>query len=385
MNRFTFCNTTKIHFGEGQISQIKSEIPTDGRVLIVYGGGSIKKNGVFDQVQEALAEHTTFEFSGIEPNPHYETLIKAVEQIKQEKITYILAVGGGSVIDGCKFIAAASTYNGNPWDILLTHGSEITSALPLGCVLTLPATGSEMNSGSVVTKATTQDKLAFKSPFVQPKFSVLDPKVSYTLPPKQIANGVIDAFVHVLEQYITYPVNAKVQDRFAEGLLSTLMEEGPAALADPTNYNVRANIMWSATLALNGLIATGVPTDWASHMIGHELTGLYGLDHAQTLAITMPAVWKFKIEQKREKLLQYANRVLDIREGSEEECIRAAIEKTEAFFEQMGNPTRLSAYDLGEKDIPPVLEKLQAHGMVNLGEYKDIGPVEAEQILKLAL
>lgn len=385
MDNFSYKNTTQIHFGKGQISKLKDEVPADARVLITYGGGSIKKNGVFEQVQAALDGITYFEFGGIEPNPHFETLMKAVELIKQEKITYILAVGGGSVIDGSKFIAAAALYPNEPWEIIQTYGAKVTAALPLGCVLTLAATGSEMNKGAVITKAETKDKLFFFSDHVQPRFSILDPETTYSLPPRQTGNGVVDSFVHVVEQYVTYPVNAKVQDRFAEGLLLNLIEDGPKALENPTDYDVRANLMWTATLALNGLIATGVPADWATHMIGQEITGLYGLDHAQTLAVVQPAVWLYKQEQKKAKLLQYAERVWGLHEGDDDSRVMAAIENTRQFFEQMGVPTRLSAYGLDASVIDPVVAKLEAHGHVNLGEHGDITAVDVKAILTLAL
>lgn len=385
MDNFSYKNTTQIHFGKGQISKLKDEVPADARVLITYGGGSIKKNGVFEQVQAALDGITYFEFGGIEPNPHFETLMKAVELIKQEKITYILAVGGGSVIDGSKFIAAAALYPNEPWEIIQTYGAKVTAALPLGCVLTLAATGSEMNKGAVITKAETKDKLFFFSDHVQPHFSILDPATTYSLPARQTGNGVVDSFVHVVEQYVTYPVNAKVQDRFAEGLLLNLIEDGPKALENPTDYDVRANLMWTATLALNGLIATGVPADWATHMIGQEITGLYGLDHAQTLAVVQPAVWLYKQEQKKAKLLQYAERVWGLHEGDDDSRVTAAIENTRQFFEQMGVPTRLSAYGLDASVIDPVVAKLEAHGHVNLGEHADITAADVKAILTLAL
>ena len=385
MNNFTYFNPTRIHFGKGQIAKLAEEIPSDAKVLITYGGGSIKKNGVLDQVHAALAGRSYQEFGGIEANPHFETLMKAVAVVKAEGIDYILAVGGGSVIDGSKLIAAAARYEGDAWEILQTYGSKITDAVPLGTVLTLAATGSEMNNGAVITKAETQDKLFFFSPFVQPRFSILDPETTYTLPARQIANGVVDAFVHTLEQYTTYPVKAKVQDRFAEGLLRTLIEEGPAALANPQDYDVRANLMWTATMALNGTLSTGVPTDWATHMIGHEITALCGLDHAQTLAIVQTAVWKYKLAAKQAKLAQYAERVFDVHEGSEAQKAQAAIERTEAFFSAMGNPVCLSAYGLGEEVIDKVAAKLTEHGHVALGEHSDITPDDVKQILRLAL
>ncbi|MDW6005274.1 iron-containing alcohol dehydrogenase [Vibrio mangrovi] len=385
MDNFTYFNPTKVHFGKGQIATLKEEISPNSRVLLTYGGGSIKTNGVYEQVLDALKECAVFEFGGIEPNPHYETLIKAVAVAKQEQIDVILAVGGGSVIDGSKFIAAAACYEGDSWDIITIGGGCVQRALPLGCVLTLPATGSEMNRNSVVTRAATQDKLSFGSDLVRPVFSILDPQTTYTLPARQIANGAVDSFVHIMEQYMTYPVNAKVSDRFAEGLLLTLLEDGPAALATPDDYDVRANLMWTATMALNGTLKNGVPTDWSTHAIGHELTALYGLDHAQTLAIVMPALWRYKKEQKKGKLLQYAHRVLNITEGTEEQQIELAIQKTEDFFSQMGNPTRLSDYNLTEKDIPAVQEKLTEHGLLAIGEHKDITPHDAAEILRLAL
>lgn len=385
MNNFTFSNPTRIHFGQGQIAKIKEELPQGARVLVTYGGGSIKKNGVFEQVKAALAGFTWFEFGGIEPNPHYETLLKAVEVVKAQQVDFILAVGGGSVIDGSKFIAAASLYPHDPWEIIQSYGAKVSAAVPLGAILTLPATGSEMNDGAVVTRAETQDKLFFMSPFVQPRFSVLDPETTFSLPVRQIGNGIVDSFVHIVEQYMTWPVNAKVQDRFAEGLLHNLIEDGPAALANPTDYAVRANLMWTATMALNGLLSTGVPVDWATHMIGHELTGLYGLDHAQTLAVVLPAVWEYKKEQKQGKLLQFAERVWGLHEGPAETRVEQAIAKTRDFFERVGVATRLSAYGLDASAIPAVTAKLQQHGHVQLGEHADITPDEVTKILQLAL
>ncbi len=385
MNNFTYFNPTKVHFGKGQISTLTEEVPLGSKILITYGGGSIKSNGVYEQVMAALDGYTVFEFGGIEPNPHYETLVKAVEIAKEQDIDVILAVGGGSVIDGSKFISAAACYEGDYWDIIATGGSCVESALTLGCVLTLPATGSEMNRNGVITRAETQDKLSFGSEYVRPSFSILDPETTYSLPARQIANGAVDTFAHILEQYLTYPVNAKVSDRFAESLMLNVLEDGPLALETPNDYEVRANLMWTATIALNGTLKCGVPTDWATHAIGHELTALYGLDHAQTLAIVLPAMWKYKKAQKRGKLLQYAQRVFNITSGTEDEKIDVAIQKTEAFFAAMGNPTTLSAYGLGENDIPAVKDKLIQHGMLAMGEHKDVTPEDAVEILKLAL
>lgn len=385
MLNFSFYNPTKIHFGEDKIGSIASEIPANAKVLVTYGGGSIKKNGIYDQVVKALAKHTWFEFSGIEPNPKYDTLIRAQEIIQKEGIDYLLAVGGGSVIDGTKFIAAAALYEGeDPWEILAKQ-APVKQALPIGVVLTLPATGSESNSGAVITRD--GNKLPFGSPLVCPQFAVLDPKVTLSLSDRQIGNGVVDAFVHTMEQYLTYSVNAKVQDRFAEGLLQTLIEEGPKALAPDTkeDLEVRANIMWSATLALNGLIGSGVPQDWATHMIGHELTGRFGIDHARTLSIVLPAVMKVKRNEKREKLVQYAERVWHINEENEELKIDKAIELTEAFFQSMNVPTRLSEVNLSKDDIDGLVEKLEQHGMTKLGEKGDITLEVSRAILEQAL
>ncbi|MBP7525286.1 MAG: alcohol dehydrogenase [Propionivibrio sp.] len=383
MNNFTFHNPTRILFGQGRIADIAREIPANARVLITYGGGSVVKTGTLAEVKAALAGYTVFEFGGIEPNPTYETLMQAVELARREKIDFLLAVGGGSVIDGTKFIAAAIPFAGEPWDILAKR-APVKSTIAFGSVLTLPATGSEMNNGAVITRRASNDKLAFSNSRLYPRFSVLDPAKTFTLPPRQIANGVVDAFVHITEQYLTYPVDAKVQDRFAEGLLLTLIEEGPKALQEPENYAVRANIMWTATLALNGLIGAGVPNDWATHMLGHELTALHGLDHAQTLAVVLPAMLQVRREEKREKLLQYAERVWGLRDGDTDSRIDQAIAKTRQFFESMQVPTRLSGYGIAKDAIPALLAQLERHGMVKLGEHQNVDLDRSKQVFELA-
>lgn len=383
MNNFSFHNPTKIVFGEGQISALTDLLPADARILLTYGGGSIKKNGVYDQVVKALQGKTFFEFSGIEPNPHYETCEKAIALIKEKNINFLLAVGGGSVVDATKLIAAGVNFQGDPWDILAKN-APVTSALPIGCILTLPATGTESNGNSVVTKAATQEKLAFGSPLVYPQFAILDPTTTYSLPSRQIANGVVDAFVHIMEQYLTYPVDAKVQDRFAEGLLLTLIEEGPKALAQPKDYTIRANVMWAATMALNGLIGVGVPQDWATHMIGHELTAMHGLDHAQTLAIVLPSIMNQQRQQKREKLIQYGKRVWNLTNTNDDELIDAAIAATKHFFEQMGVPTTLKGYGLDGSSIPALVENVIRHNPNPLGEKQDITAEITKKILLAA-
>lgn len=384
MFNFSYQNPTKIVFGQGQIKELTKLVPANAKILLTYGGGSIKQNGVYQQVMQALVGFEVVEFSGIEPNPSFETLLKAIEVVKQQGITYLLPVGGGSVIDGTKFIAAAIGYEGDPWDIL-TRKAKITHAMPLGCVLTLPATGTESNGNSVVTRYSTQEKLSFSSPLVYPQFAILDPTVTFSLPPKQVANGVVDAFVHVMEQYMTYPVNAPVQDRFAEGLLLTLIEQGPLALSDPQNYDVRANVMWAATMALNGLIGQGVPQDWATHMIGHEITAVYGLDHAQTLAVVLPALLAEQRTQKREKLLQYGRRVWNLQHADEERLIDEAISHTRAFFEQMGVPTRLADYGIKAEAVDVLVNKLEQHQLLKLGEHGDITLSVSRKILQAAV
>jgi NADP-dependent alcohol dehydrogenase len=383
MQNFTFFNPTRILFGKGRIADLAREVPAKARVLITYGGGSIVKTGTLAEVKAALSGFTVFEFPGIEPNPSYETLMQAVELARRESIDFLLAVGGGSVIDGTKFIAAAIPFAGEPWDILAKR-AKISSAVAFGSVLTLPATGSEMNNGAVITRRASNDKLAFSNALLFPRFSVLDPTKTFTLPTRQVANGVVDAFVHITEQYLTYPVDAKVQDRFAEGLLLTLIEDGPKALQEPDNYDVRANLMWTATLALNGLIGVGVPNDWATHMLGHELTALHGLDHAQTLAVVLPAMLQQRRQEKRGKLLQYAERIWGLRDGDDDQRIDQAIARTRQFFEALDVPTRLSDYGIDRAAIPALIEQLRRHGMVTLGEHGNFGLDGSLRVYELA-
>lgn len=385
MLNFEFYNPTKILFGKGRIADLAKVVPAGARVLILYGGGSIRGNGVLDEVHTALAGRSVQEFAGIEPNPSYETLLRAVELVRREKLDFLLAVGGGSVIDGTKFVAAAVGFEGDPWQILEKRGTNVTRALPFGAVLTLPATGSEMNNGSVLTHKSLKVKAAFFSRHIFPQFSILDPSKTFTLPVRQVGNGVVDAYVHIVEQYLTYPVNSPVQDRFSEGLLLTLIEEGPKALANPEDYDVRANIMWCATLALNGLLGAGVPQDWATHLVGHELTALYGLDHAQTLAILLPSMLRLRKESKRAKLLQYAERVWNLRNGDETIRIDAAIQRTEEFFAKMGLKTRLADYGLSAASIDPVLKQLEAHRMVALGEHRDVTLDVSRRALEMSI
>ncbi len=385
MQPFDVYNPTRIVFGEGRIQELDRLVPASAKVLILTGGSSAERTGTLAEVQKALGSRSHATFNGIEPNPTFETLMKAVEEIRAEGFDFLLAVGGGSVIDGTKFIAAAVPYPGDAWEIMQTRGRKVKAAVPFGSVLTLPATGSEMNSGAVITRAATQDKLVFGSPLCFPVFSILDPAKTLTLPPRQVANGIVDAFVHTTEQYLTVPVGGHIQDRFAEGILSTLIELGPRALSEPENLEVRASLMWAATLALNGLIGAGVPQDWATHMVGHELTALHGIDHARTLALVLPATLHVRRNAKRAKLLQYGERVLGIREGTEEERITAAIEGTRAFFESLGVPTRFAAYGLDASAIPAVMAKLETHGMTALGEDQGQTLGVSRRILEAAL
>ncbi|MDP5293411.1 iron-containing alcohol dehydrogenase [Oceanimonas sp. CHS3-5] len=385
MQDFSFYNPTRIEFGAGKIASLDQLVPADARVLVLFGGESARRTGTLDEVTAALGEREVQLFGDIEPNPSFETLMEAVALVRRNQIDFLLAVGGGSVIDGTKFVAAAALFEGDPWGILTSMGNNIKRALPFGTVLTLPATGSEMNQGSVITRKSLQAKLPFKSELVYPRFSVLDPVKTYTLPARQVANGVVDAFVHVVEQYLTYPAQAPVQDRFAEGLLQTLLEIGPRALNEPQDYPTRASLMWTATLALNGLIGAGVPQDWASHMLGHELTAQHNLDHAQTLAVVLPEMLRQRKASKLGKLVQYAERIWNIHEGSDNDKAEAAIEHTRDFFEAMGVRTRLGDYGLGAEHIDDIINSLQAHGMVALGEHGDVTPAHCRQILLASL
>lgn len=390
MLNFNYHNPTNLVFGKDQLSQLDTLIPAEARVLVTYGGGSAKKSGVLDRVKQELSgsSRTLFEFGGIEANPRLETLMKAVKIVRSEKIDFLLAVGGGSVMDGTKFISLASLeeeFIGRE-ESLLTFGFTpvpVKKVVTIGTVVTLPATGSEANGFAVISHG--KDKLPVFSPLAYPAFSILDPVLTYTLPERQVANGVVDAFVHVVEQYVTQSAEARVQDRLAEGILHTLIEIGRKTIDNPTDYDARANLVWAATTALNGHVGAGVPQDWTTHMLGHELTGHFGIDHARTLAVVLPAVWRERSEQKKAKLLQYGERIWNITNGDEETRIRLAIEKTEDFFHQLGVPTRLSSYDLTEKDLGPVIDSLKAHGMTALSETGDVTPEISMQILRRAL
>lgn len=383
MKNFVFSNPTRIIFGKGSIAELSKYTPSGARILMTYGRGSIKRNGVYDQVRKALDGFVVFEFGGIESNPRYETCMQAVDIVHKQGIDFLLAVGGGSVLDATKFIALAACYteSDDPWDFVIGRKAGPRRAIPIGSVMTLPAAGSEMNSGLIISRESTREKLGYSSYEVYPKFSILDPQVTCSLPPQQVANGIVDTFVHVLEQYLTYPADAPLQDRQAEALLATIIEEAPKVLTDPQNYEIRATLMWCATQAQNGLINRGVPQDWTTHGIGHEITAIYGLDHAATLAIVLFGLWENQFANKKLKLAQYGRRIWNLTD-KDDIVARNAISKTEAFFESLGIPTRFSSYGL---DAIDVAEKISARfmerGLKGMGEHQSVGIEQIRAIL----
>lgn len=389
MYNFEFECPTKVVFGKHTIKRLSDLICKDKKVMVIYGGGSIKKNGVYDQVMDALQEYSVVEFGGIEPNPTFETCMQAVELAKKENVDFLLAVGGGSTLDGTKFIAAAVKYEGDPWDILAKpfpinppfENPIIKDALPLGAVITLPATGSEMNCGAVISRKETDEKLSFGSCRVYPKFSIIDPETTYSLPTRQTVNGIVDTFVHVCEQYATVDNNTPMQDQWALGILKTLIEEAPKALEDPNNYDARANIFWCATCGLNHWIGLGCVVDWSTHMIGHEITAFYGLDHGQTLAIIMPRVWQNQRENKKFKLAKLAREVYGF-SGDDEEAVDYAILMTEKFFNAIGQKTALADYNVhAHEAAQKVQERFEKRGVV-LGEHHNMTPEVVAKIIE---
>jgi NADP-dependent alcohol dehydrogenase len=387
MLNFELYNPTNLIFGKNQIEKLASQIPQHTKILLAYGGGSIFKNGIYDQVIEQLKDFEVVEFGGIEPNPHFETLMKAVEIVREQKLNFILAVGGGSVIDGVKFISAAVKFSGNPIEILKKKllFKDTTSVIPFGTILTLPATGSEMNSGAVVTIAATQEKLVLGGSALFPKFSICDPTVIASLPERQLQNGVVDAFTHVLEQYLTYKHDALLQDRIAESILQTLVEIGPAVVENPKDYKLASNFMWCCTMALNGLLNKGVPVDWATHSIGHELTALYSIDHARTLAIIGPNLYRALFDTKKEKLAQYGERVWNIREGNVEEKANQALEKTVSFFLLLGMKTKISDYTADYKNTANfIVNRFAERGWVAMGEKQNVTLEKVKEIVEMS-
>ncbi|RKS94946.1 NADP-dependent alcohol dehydrogenase [Flavobacterium limicola] len=386
MLNFELYNPTNLVFGKGQIEKLSTLVPKGAKILLAYGGGSIFKNGIHEQVINNLKGFEIVEFGGIEPNPHFETLMKAVDVIKEQNIDFILAVGGGSVIDGVKFISAAVNFDGNPMDILQKRLliKDLSKVVPFGTVLTLPATGSEMNSGAVVTIEATQEKLAFGGSALFPKFSICDPTVIESLPKRQLQNGVVDAYTHVLEQYLTYPHEGYLQDRIAESILQTLIQVGPEVVENPKDYALASNFMWSCTMALNGLIQKGVPSDWATHMIGHELTALYGIDHARTLAVVGPNLYRVMFETKKGKLAQYGKRIFNLT-GTEDEIANEAINKTVEFFHTMGMDTKLSDYTKDfDKTADFIVDRFKERGWLGLGEKQNITLEKVKSIVEMS-
>ncbi|WP_367772583.1 iron-containing alcohol dehydrogenase [Flavobacterium sp. WC2421] len=384
MLNFELYNPTNLVFGKGQIEKLGSLVPKGAKILLAYGGGSIFKNGIHEQVLHNLKGHEIVEFSGIEANPHFETLMKAVAIVKEQHIDFILAVGGGSVIDGVKFISAAVNFEGNPIDILQKRILIKENAVPFGTVLTLPATGSEMNSGAVVTIESTKEKLAFGGSAMFPQFSICDPTVIESLPKRQLQNGVVDAYTHVMEQYLTYPHEGYLQDRIAEGILQTLIEVGPQVVENPKDYALASNFMWSCTMALNGLIQKGVPSDWATHMIGHELTAMFGIDHARTLAVIAPSLYKVMFETKKGKLAQYGKRIFNL-EGTEDEIANEAINKTVEFFHKMGMDTKLSDYTKEYNHTADfIVNRFDERGWKGLGERQNITLDKVKAIVEMS-
>jgi NADP-dependent alcohol dehydrogenase len=383
MNNFEFCNPVKVVFGKGTIARLSSLVPEGSRVCLLYGGGSIKKNGVYTRIREALKDYRVTEFAGIETNPHYETCMQAVAQVKREKADFLLAAGGGSVIDATKFVAAALYFEDDPWDIL-TQGATIERAMPLGVVLTLAATGSETNERAVISRPSEGKKLGFAHPLVFPRFAVMDPEATYSLPARQVANGVVDSFVHVIEQYLTDPVTAKVQDAFAESLMRIIREEGLKVLKDPLDYDIRANLMWAATQALNGWIGQGVPQDWSSHRMGYPLTSRFGLAHAETLAVILPGVMRYMRKEKQEKILRLGAVVFGITEGNTEERVEKTIAAVETFFREMGLKTRLHEYGIQASDLDALTDPIDRLGW-RLSEKGHIDTRAAHEILSLRL
>jgi NADP-dependent alcohol dehydrogenase len=389
MNNFEITQPTTVLFGKDLLERIPEQISKhtiSKRILITYGGGSIVRSGFLEKLKVALSDFEVHEFSGIEANPEFSTLMKAVKYIRDNEIPFMLAVGGGSVIDGTKFISGAVGYDGDPWEVLLREpGKVFTNAIPFGCILTIPATGSESNSGAVISRSELKEKRTMGGPLFFPKFALLDPTFVATLPKRQLANGIIDAFTHTTEQYITFTGENRLQERFAEGILSSLIEIGPKVLEDPANYDLAADLMYCANQALNGTLRCGVTTDWATHMIGHELTALHGIDHAQTLAIIGPRLWEVKLNNKEAKLAQYGRRVWNLT-GDDRTVALQAIEKTETFFHSLGVATHIREYSNDCEQTPTIIRKrFEERGWLAMGEKQDLTPEEVEIIVTNAL
>ena len=381
MLNFEFQNPTKLIFGKGSIAKIERQFSRPTKIMLTFGGGSVKLNGVYDQVINALKGHEIVEFWGIEPNPKVETLRKAVELGKQENVEFIIAVGGGSTLDGTKLIACAICHDCDAWDLVLDP-TKVQRAIPFASVMTMPATGSEMNNGAVISNLATKEKYGFYSYY--PQWSILDPEVTYSIPPYQVACGIADTFVHVMEQYLTAPNINPLMDRWAEGILLNLIEIAPQIQENPQDYDLMSQYMFSATMGLNRFISMGVPQDWATHNIGHELTALHGVTHGESLAIVLPGTMTVLSEQKHDKILQYGERVWGITEGTDGIRIAEAIGRTEQFFSQLGLATRLSQLNIGEETIAEIERRFNER-KVQLGECKNVNGAVARAILECQL
>lgn len=376
MNNFELNNPTKIVFGTDSMNRISDLIrPFGNKVLITYGGGSVKKNGIYEKVVSQLKDFEIREFGGIEPNPRVETIRKAREENKDFNPDFILAVGGGSVIDGTKLLASSMYYSGDPWDFLVKNDSEPQKYVPFGVVLTLSATGSEMNNGSVITNWETHEKLLFGREQTYPVFSILDPQNTYSVPKDQTAYGIIDAFSHVLEQYIVNSKNTPLQDRFSEGILLTLIENSKNVLDDPKDYIARANIMFSACMALNNLISSGTNQDWATHNIGDEISAFYDIPHAGGLAIITPRWMDVVKKDKATKIIQFGKRIWQL-SGTDEQVIEGAIKKTYDFFSSLGVKMSFKEWNIDNKYFDLIVERLAKKG---IGE----SPLSAKQISEI--
>lgn len=377
MNNFIFRNPVKLVFGKGQIARLAELIPAGRKIMVTYGGGSVKQNGIYDQVCKALEGMDYIEFWGIEPNPTVETLRKAILTCKEQGVDFLLAVGGGSVLDGTKLIASGVVYDGDAWEIVKKR--NVSEAIPYASVMTLPATGSEMNNGAVISRTETREKYGFYTTY--PEFSILDPEATFSLPPHQIACGLADIYVHVMEQYLTTPGQSRTMDRWAEGLLMTVLEIAPKIRENQHDYDVMADFMLTATLALNGFISMGISQDWCTHQLGHELTALHGLTHGASLAIVLPGTMRVLRDQKKGKILQYGERVFGIAEGSDEQRVDKAIMRTEEFFRSLGLNTRLSDEGIGDETIEIIRDRFNAAGVAH-GEARNVTGNVAAEILR---
>lgn len=389
MNSFTFHNPTKILFGEGMVDQLGEQIAALGSktVLLVYGGGSIKKTGLYDRVLKQLKQIgvRAVELPGVEPNPRVSTVRRGIELCRSEQVDLVLAVGGGSVIDAAKAVAVGVPYEGDVWDFLIRK-AKIEAALPLATVLTLSATGSEMNGGAVITDWEQKLKKSFSSPYSYPKFSILDPTLTYTVPVNQTVNGIVDTMSHVMEQYFSQTTNTPLQERLCESILQTVIENGEKALKDPSHPEARANLMLCSTYALNGgMISVGMQGDWATHGMEHEVSAIYDIAHAEGLAILFPNWMKYVYRERIERFVQFAVRVwgIDPEGKSDEEIALAGIQATRDYFTRIGAPARLSDLNIGDDQLQRMADEAVRFGPI--GWFKKLNSEDVLAILRMSL